>query len=149
MLVYYRKFACYGANKSSYKVMFVTRPSCYDVIITKKVSHGGQASCQVWLMHIPIIKSTVMQIKKALINHHLRVSKVLWKFPIPTIYNFPVIYPWNLLFSWNVDYFLTISIVFSVYRQNFTTQISKVLCKFPIPTIYTFPVIYPWNLLFS
>ena len=53
--------------------------SCYDVIITKKVSlsHGGQASCQVWLMHIPIIKSTVMQIQKALINHRLRVSEVL------------------------------------------------------------------------
>ena len=79
MLVYYRKFACYGANKSSDKAMFVTRPSCYDVIITKKVSlsHGGQASCQVWLMHIPIIKSTVMQIQKALINHRLRVSEVL------------------------------------------------------------------------
>ena len=40
----------------------------------------------------PNIKGTVMQIKKALINDHLRVSKVSWKFRIPTIYNFAVIY---------------------------------------------------------
>ena len=45
------------------------------------------------------IKGTVMQIEKALINDRLRVSKVSWKFHIPTIYNFEVIYPWNLLFS--------------------------------------------------
>ena len=44
-------------------------------------------------------KGTVMQIEKVLINDRLRVSKVSWKFPIPTIYNFAVIYPWNLLFS--------------------------------------------------
>ena len=40
-----------------------------------------------------------MQIEKALINDLLRVSKVSWKFRIPSIYNFAVIYPWNLLFS--------------------------------------------------
>ena len=32
-----------------------------------------------------------MQIKKALINDRLRVSKVSGKFRIPTIYNFAVI----------------------------------------------------------
>ena len=57
-------------------------------------------------------KGTVMQIKKALINDHLCVSKVSWKFRIPTIYNFGVIYPWSLLFSWKVVFFLTVSIVF-------------------------------------
>ena len=60
-----------------------------------------------------------MQIEKALINDHLRVSKVFWKFCIPTIYNFEVIFPWNLLFSWKVAYFLKISIAFFVYQQNF------------------------------
>ena len=61
-----------------------------------------------------------MQIEKALINDPLRVSKVSWKFRIRTIYNFAVIYPWNLVFSYKVPYFLTVSIVFSVYKQNFT-----------------------------
>ena len=37
-------------------------------------------------------------------------------------YNFAVTGPWNLLFSQKVAYFLTISIVFSVYKQNFTAQ---------------------------
>ena len=39
-----------------------------------------------------------MQIEKAVINDHLRVSEVTWKFRIPTIYNFAVIYQENLLF---------------------------------------------------
>ena len=50
--------------------------------------HGGQS-----------IKGTVRQIEKALINDRLHVSKVSWKFRIPTIYDFAVIYLWNLLFS--------------------------------------------------
>ena len=62
-------------------------------------------------------KGTVMQIKKALINDCLRVSKVFWKFHIPTIYNIAVIYLWNLLFSQIVAYFLTVSIVFTLYKQ--------------------------------
>ena len=44
-------------------------------------------------------KGTVMQIEKALINDRLLVSKVSWKFRIPTIKNVAGIYPWNLLFS--------------------------------------------------
>ena len=40
-----------------------------------------------------VLKGTVMQIAKALINDRLRDSKVFIKFRIPTIYNFPVIYP--------------------------------------------------------
>ena len=63
-----------------------------------------------------------MKIEKALINDCLRVSKVSWKFRIRTIYNFAVIYLWNLLFSYKVAYFLTVSTVFSVYKQNFTAQ---------------------------
>ena len=61
-----------------------------------------------------------MQIEKALINDRLRVSKVSWKCRIPTVYGFAVIYPWNLLFSETVAYFLAVSFVFSVYKQNFT-----------------------------
>ena len=71
---------------------------------------------------VKYFKGIVMQIEQALINDHLRVSKVSWKFRIPTIYNFVVIYPWNLLFSLKVAYFLTVSIVFSVCKQNFTAQ---------------------------
>ena len=63
-----------------------------------------------------------MQIEKALINDRLRVSKVSWKFCIPTIYNFAVIYPWNLPFPEKVAYFLTVSIVVSVFKQNFSIQ---------------------------
>ena len=65
---------------------------------------------------------TVMQIEKALINHRLRVSKVSWKFHVQTICNFAGIFPWNLLLSYKVAYFLTVSIVFSFYKQNFTAQ---------------------------
>ena len=60
-----------------------------------------------------------MQIEKAQINDRLRVSKVSWKFRIPTIFNFAVICQWNLLFSKKVAYFLTVSMVFSIYKQNF------------------------------
>ena len=63
-----------------------------------------------------------MQIEKALRNDHLHASKVPWKFHIPTIYNFAVIYPGNLLFFKKVVYFLTVSTVFSVYKQNFMAQ---------------------------
>ena len=58
-----------------------------------------------------MIKGTIMQIEKALINDRLSVLKVSWKLFIPTIYNFIV-----------TVYNLTVSIVFSVYKQNFTAQ---------------------------
>ena len=51
------------------------------------------------LLPLNVLKGTVIQTKKALINDPLRVSKVSWKFRIPALYNFAVIYPWNLLFS--------------------------------------------------
>ena len=63
-----------------------------------------------------------MQIKKAQINDRLRVSKVSSKFRISTICPFSVIYSWNLLFLKKVAYFLTVSIVFFIYKQNFTAQ---------------------------
>ena len=59
-----------------------------------------------------------MQIEKALLYDRLRVSKVSWKFSISTMYNFVVIYPLNWLIFYKVDYFLTVSIVFSVCKQN-------------------------------
>ena len=63
-----------------------------------------------------------MQIEKELKNDRLRVSKVSWKFCIPAIFNFAVIYPWNVPFFKKLVYFLTVSIVFSVCKQNFTAQ---------------------------
>ena len=45
------------------------------------------------------IKGTIMQIEEGLRNDRLNVSKVYWKFRIPTVYNFAVIYSWNLPFS--------------------------------------------------
>ena len=69
-----------------------------------------------------IIKDTVMQMEKALINDCLLVWKVSWKFRILTLYIFNLIYPWNLIFSEKLAYFLTVSIVFSVYKQNFKSQ---------------------------
>ena len=63
-----------------------------------------------------------MYIEKAPINDRLRVSKVSWKFRISTINNVAVMYRWNLLFFKKVAYFLTVSIVFSVYKQNFMAK---------------------------
>ena len=40
-----------------------------------------------------LLKGTVMQTEKALMNVRLSVSKVSWKFRIPTMYNFAAIYP--------------------------------------------------------
>ena len=63
-----------------------------------------------------------MQTEKSLINDLLCVSKTSRKFCILTIYNFVVIYLWNLQFSQQVAYLLTVSTVFSVYKQNFMAQ---------------------------
>ena len=62
-----------------------------------------------------------MQIEKSFINNRLRVSKISSKFRILTTYSFAVIYPRNFLFSEKVVYFLKVSIVFSAYKQNFTS----------------------------
>ena len=43
-------------------------------------------------LKLPQLKSTVMQIEKALLNDRLSVLNVSEKFRIPSIYNFPVIY---------------------------------------------------------
>ena len=59
-----------------------------------------------------LLKGTVIQIEKALINDRLRVSKESWKFRITTIHNFAVIY---LTSKKKI-------VVFSVCKQNFTTQ---------------------------
>ena len=62
-----------------------------------------------------------MQIEKALINDRLRVTKVSWKFRIPTTYNFVVIYPY-ISYFFKSSLFLTVSIVFSDHKQNFMAQ---------------------------
>ena len=46
---------------------------------------------------VKILKGTVMQIEKGLINHRLRVSKISSIFRIPTIHNFAVIYPMQFI----------------------------------------------------
>ena len=70
--VFYYEF--YGISKKTFS--FKTRPV---------VASEGIESCK---------------LKKARKSGRLHFSKVPWKFPIPTIYNFAVIYPWNLLFSY-------------------------------------------------
>ena len=64
------------------------------------------------------LKVTLMQIEKPLINDRLCVSKISWRFRIPTIFNFAVIYPWKLLFLKKVAYFLTVYIVFSFISKT-------------------------------
>ena len=93
-----------------------------------------------------VLKGAVMQTEKALINDRLRVPKVSSKFRNPTIYNFAVIYPSNLLFSLTVAYFLTASIVFSVYRQTLRLNNLKTRpamnTKISVFVICVKPVIY-------
>ena len=70
-------------------------------------------------IEILIIKGTVMQIEKALINDRLHVSKVSWKFRIATIYNFAVPVKFAIFLEspafWQF-------LFFSVCKQNFTVQ---------------------------
>ena len=63
-----------------------------------------------------------MEIEKVLINDRLLVSKVSLQFRIPTVYNFAVIIREICNFLKNAAYFLTVFIVFSVYKQNFTAK---------------------------
>ena len=63
-----------------------------------------------------LIKGTVMQIKKALINDHLPVPRVSWKFCIPAICNLPMKFAISLKGS------LLFNCLICLYRQNFTTQ---------------------------
>ena len=63
-----------------------------------------------------------MEIEKALRNDHLLVTKVFWTFRIPTICNFAAIYLWNLLSFKKGANFLTVSIIFYVYKQIFMAQ---------------------------
>ena len=81
------------SNLASYHLTSLyNKPSGYDTQLTKALL----------LMDHPFntkFKGTVMQIEKVLINDRLLVSKLPWKFLIPTIHIFTVIYSWNLLFS--------------------------------------------------
>ena len=61
-----------------------------------------------------LFKSTVMQIDKALINECLRVSKISYNFCRNLHMKFAIVL--------KIAYFLTISFVFSVYKQNFTAK---------------------------
>ena len=68
------------------------------------------------LTKIKIIKGTITQIEKALINDRLRVSRINQKFLIPTIYNFAVIY--HVKFA----IFLKISLLFNSFYCLFYLQ---------------------------
>ena len=69
-----------------------------------------------------IPKGTVMQIEKALIMTAYMFQKYSESFAFQLFIIFAVIYSWNLLFSYKVAYFLTVSIVFFVYKENVTAQ---------------------------
>ena len=61
-----------------------------------------------------------MQIEKALTKDSLCISKVSWKFQISTIYKYNCNLPMKFaIFLKSIAYFLTVSFVFSVYKQNF------------------------------
>ena len=55
---------------------------------------------------------TVISIEKLLINDHLRVSKVSWKFRILTSYNFAVIYLWNIFLKSSPTFQQILSLLF-------------------------------------
>ena len=69
-----------------------------------------------------LLKVQPCKLKKHRLMMALHASKVFWKFRIPTSSHFTVIYPRSLLFSYKVAYFLTVSIVFSVYKPNFMAK---------------------------
>ena len=43
------------------------------------------------ILNVKILKGTVMQMEKVLINDRIRVSKASWKFRVLILYNFAVI----------------------------------------------------------
>ena len=61
------------------------------------------------------VYGTVMQIEKALGNDPLLVSKVSWNFAFQLFVILQQYLPVMLL-SWKVAYFLTVSVVFSIYK---------------------------------
>ena len=80
----------------TYNTLMV-KATCPFKIFIKKWSHADYIEWRIWvwksLMEVRFrwfetLKGTVMQIKKAMINDRLPVSKVSWRFRIPTIYNF-------------------------------------------------------------
>ena len=67
------------------------------------------------------VKGTVMQIEKPLNSNRLSVLRCS-TFRISTIHNLQKFTHEICFFLKKVAYFLTVSIVFSVYKQNFTAQ---------------------------
>ena len=83
-------------------------------------------------------KGTVMQIEKPLIKDRLGISKVFWKFRIPTIYNFAVIYPWNLLIQFLLSFLF---INKTLWLNNIKTR-TVVNGKISVFVIRIEPIIY-------
>ena len=86
----------------------------------------------------PPLKGTVMQIEKPLIKDRLGISKVFWKFRIPTIYNFAVIYPWNLLIQFLLSFLF---INKTLWLNNIKTR-TVVNGKISVFVIRIEPIIY-------
>ena len=64
----------------------------------------------------------VMENEKLLINDLLHAWRVSWKFLIPTMCNFLVNTPMNFFFKKKIVCFLTLSIVFPVCKQPFSSS---------------------------
>ena len=102
------KYPClsFSTNFSSEKLLTTAKYqdySFYQFWVIKEKPTGGKfplphTDTPTLGLRTKYLLKVVMQIEKALTNDLLRVSKVSWKFCIPTIYNFAIIYPWNLLF---------------------------------------------------
>ena len=107
-------------NVHALSALFMIYTSSFQIF--RHVLHENFGKSKAWVSLL--LKGTVKQVERSLVkDDHLHVSKVSKNFGTPTIYNFAVIHPWNLLFS--LAYFLKpspVSIVFHVYKQNFTAQ---------------------------
>ena len=76
-------------------------------------NHTALLSLQLFFV---ILKDAIMQIEKALINDCLHVSKVSWKFLIPTISNFAVIHPMKIRYCFKkVAYFFTVFLLLFLF----------------------------------
>ena len=88
------------SNLASYHLTSLyNKPSGYDTQLTKALLLMDHPFNTKFSEKLTLLEGTVMQIEKVLINDRLLVSKLPWKFLIPTIHIFTVIYSWNLLFS--------------------------------------------------
>ena len=87
-----------GSKIGFIEVWWLAYPGNKNLVFEYSYFYNQNLDLKFFNYNWSLVESTVMQVEKALINDPLRVSKVSWKFHIPTIYNFAAIYPWSLLF---------------------------------------------------